>query len=158
MKNLSIRKANRNDFDELFKMDIEFISTMRKYYSKKERRLWNKKSLNFAKRKLRSKVRNKSIVIFVVEYNKQLIGYACGSIKKEVFGKKKYCEIETLFVKKKFRGKRLGKILLVKLIKEMKKRGVKKFYADVICQNRNARELFQKLGFNERSLSYFKQF
>ena len=61
----------------------------------------------------------------------------------------KSCELKRLYVRPEFRGKKLGKILAQRIIKEAKKAGYQSIYLDTLPFLTSAIKLYKELGFIE---------
>lgn len=62
---------------------------------------------------------------------------------------KNNCEFKRLFVRKKFRGLAIGKILLKKSIEDAKIFGYKEIYLDTLSTLKSACKLYEKFGFEK---------
>ena len=156
MDNLLIRKAKSKDLEELLKMNIEFIDTMGQYYKEKNKKKWNKNTLNSVKKALSRRLRNKKETVLIAEKQGQIVGYAGGSIEKEYYSRSKFGSIDDIFIKKEFRRSSIGEKLLSGLIKQMLRRGAREFNASVAVRNKASRKLLMKFGFYEHSFVYTK--
>ncbi len=79
--------------------------------------------------------------ILVADIGNAVVGYVVISYREEE------AKIMSLAVKKEFRGKGIGKMLLREIIKKARSRGVKRLTLEVRISNRIARELYKKMGF-----------
>lgn len=68
---------------------------------------------------------------------------------------KSNCEIKRLFVRPKFRGLSIGKILMQKAIEDAKNLGYKEIYLDTLSTLKSACRLYEKLGFEQIPPYYY---
>lgn len=61
----------------------------------------------------------------------------------------KTCEMKRLFVRDKFRGKKIGRLLSEKLIREAKENGFRTMKLDTLERMKEAVALYKSLGFKE---------
>ncbi len=59
------------------------------------------------------------------------------------------CELKRLYIRKKFRGNRFGKLLCEKIINDAKEIGYKYMYLDTLAFLKTAIGLYKELGFSE---------
>ena len=65
------------------------------------------------------------------------------------------CELKRLFVKTKFRGLSIGKILIQKAIDDIKNLGYKEIYLDTLSTLKAACKLYEKFGFEQIPPYYY---
>ena len=106
---MKIRKAKLTDIKE--------CSTVQK--SDKEGNYWKEKDLQNC-------INDKHIIFLVAEDERKLIGYVIGFI---VPSKKDEAMVHETRVLKKYRGKKVGTLLVNELNKELFKKGAKTIYA-----------------------------
>lgn len=147
---IKIRKANLKDLDgivDLAGLMLDYHCKMDKYYGIYSKYEDMKK---FYKDQLKSKDRR-----FIVAENekKELVGFASGSIIS--MPKTKAPKIGTLiavFVRKEYRGKRIGEKLFREMLKWFKREKVKHIETSVDARNRRSVKLWKKFGFNDYQL------
>jgi [ribosomal protein S18]-alanine N-acetyltransferase len=91
---------------------------------------------------LLDKISNNNFFLIKIIKNKELIGFA------EVEFISEEARLNAIFVTDSFRNKGIGKKLLNKCIKEIKRRKIKKIFLLVKESNNTAKKLYLKIGFN----------
>jgi GNAT superfamily N-acetyltransferase len=95
-------------------------------------------------------------VIFVVETNLQIIGYAY--LTEVLFlGLNSFIELQSMLVDKSHRGKGIGKSLLLHSEKWTKENGYNKLMLSSRVQLENAHKFYKSLGYTIAKQSYFFQ-
>jgi len=143
MRDYIIREANENDCKELSHIKhTVWETTYRGIYSDEKIDNYNYEE---QANKFRKLINNTNIKLYVVEYNKKIIGYmSCG---KPIRQYKNYeQEIGLLYILKEFQGKGLGKKLFNIAYNDIKLKGVTEFYIACNKYNINAQRFYQKMG------------
>lgn len=153
MKNIKIRKANEKDFNQIAKLEMawekEHISWGVKHPSKKELLKHIKKD-----------------IVYVAENNQGLVGHIIGKINKakkerDWAGIKKgtsYGYIDGIYIKKRYRNKEMGKLLIKKLLANFKDKKIK--VVELKAVNKDLRRLvrfYEKVGFKEKMSDMVKR-
>ena len=92
---------------------------------------------------LESELNNTNSLYFVAKYNENILGFAGIIINYD------FTEISNIVVKKDFRNKGIGKILLEKIINESKKLKKDNIYLEVNEKNQIALGLYEKYNFEK---------
>ena len=92
---------------------------------------------------LESELNNTNSLYFVAKENENILGFAGIIINYD------FTEISNIVVKKDFRNKGIGKILLEKIINESKKLKKDKIYLEVNEKNEIALGLYEKYNFEK---------
>lgn len=92
---------------------------------------------------LESELNNTNSLYFVAKYNENILGFAGIIINYD------FTEISNIVVKKDFRNKGIGKILLEKIINESKKLKKDNIYLEVNEKNEIALGLYEKYNFEK---------
>ena len=145
---IEIRKAKISDAKEIFKLEREW---------KKENISWG---IFLPKTRQNEIVKEiKKQVWYVAEENNQIIGYIQGEIIKSsgirpAFGIKKgekYGELHSVYISKKFRGKKIGNLLIERLFEDFKYQKIKTIKLKAVSKNVwSLVKYYKKFGFEER--------
>ena len=139
---MRIRKAKKEDFYEYLNLKREEERDYSKIVGKKiiypKNRILKKEFLEI--------LRDKKILLLVIEENKKLIGYMHATFFKNIYRKGGY--VGDIFVLKEFRRKGIATKLINKFIKILKNRRYKMISLSVNIKNKKAVRLYKKLGFN----------
>ena len=84
-------------------------------------------------------------ILLVAEDAKQITGFVWGNLI--IYGFFRYGTIEELFVKKEFRSKGIGRSLVKEIMKRFKNLKVKVVFVTTEKENKEAIDLYKKLGF-----------
>lgn len=141
---MNIRKAGKKDIESIRNLEIEWekegISWGVRHYDKKELMKHIKK--NF---------------VYIAEENGKLIGYCIAKISKAkekedwagIKKGQKFGWIDGIYIKKEYRSKGIGKILVQKVLEELKKK-VNVVKLKAVSKNlRNLVRFYEKFGFKE---------
>lgn len=139
---MRIRKAKKEDFSGYLKLKRE----EEKDYSKITGKKINYLKDSLLKKEFLEILRDKKILLLVIEENKKLIGYMHATFFKNIYRKGGY--VGDIFVLKEFRRKGIATKLINKFIKVLKNRGYKMISLSVSIKNKKAVRLYKKLGFN----------
>jgi ribosomal protein S18 acetylase RimI-like enzyme len=146
----NIRKAELNDLwgiqklnQDLFNHDFNFDKTLDLK--------WPTKNEDYYKKRIKEE---KSIA-FVAEYEKKIIGYLIGCIKKpeDYRTVKLIAELENMLIEESYRKKGIGKMLINNFIKWVKENKINRIKVSVYDKNTNAIEFYKKTGFTNYSLT-----
>ncbi len=103
-------------------------------------------------KEFRSLIRSKHGLILIAELDREPIGCGFAQIKKSYADWSKYKykgSVGMMFVKKKYRGKGIGKQILKQLLKWLKKNKIKDIRLQVYENNAIAVNAYKKSGFKE---------
>jgi ribosomal-protein-alanine N-acetyltransferase len=84
-------------------------------------------------------------ILLVAEENSRVVGFIWGNLI--IYGFFRYGTIEELFVKKEFRNKGIGRSLVKQIMKRFKNFKVKVVFVTTEKENKEAIDLYKKLGF-----------
>lgn len=160
---MKIREIKESELDYLWNFEKE----NRRYKGKiLGRKFWlfyrhkiNEKEKIVWLRNVKKAFKNKNTKIFIVEDDKQILGYIW--IKTYLFDyskpKERAGQINEFFLTKKIRGKGISTKLMNKSLKWFKKQKVKFVYLSVIARNERVIEIYKKFGFEPCSLDMKKK-
>lgn len=155
-----IREALEKDRGKLQKLIAEFYVNNKKTYSKTlqdlEEYTDNRKVVEETVSKYLS---DKKYLLFVAEEDTILLGYICGLIIYKPPHKKLNKEgyIQDWFVSIPYRGREIGIQLFSKLFDEFKNEGCTHVALDTFAENKDAIDIYEKLGFYKRLISFVKK-
>ena len=97
---------------------------------------------------IKGRIYSKNDAIFIADYNDKSVGHIIISIKKNfpIFEMKYYGRINTIFIKKEFRGMGISFKLKDEAIKWFKKKGINRISLNVLPDNQIAINAYEKWG------------
>ncbi len=105
-----IRKAKKNDFDSILKLQLELEDTEVKFDSNLKERCYETKD---GKKKLLKRIKSKTQVFLVAESNDKIVGFIDGRIMdKAIWYKEKVGILEHICVKQENRRTKIASSLL----------------------------------------------
>jgi ribosomal protein S18 acetylase RimI-like enzyme len=140
---MKVREADKSDYDEIFELEQEWFNE------------GMSPGLENPIKKEFFKEMNKSTVIIAIGKNK-IIGYLICKIRKagednyvhKIKKGEEYADLDSLYIKKKFRGKGVGKELVKNCFKKVKEAGYKKVIVSADSKELNKLvKFYMKLGF-----------
>ena len=154
-----IRKAKKEDFDQYYQLQKEFIDYMNNYNPNDLQITPIKKDL---KENFLNLIKNKDRILLIIEEDKTIIGFLDSGIItfKNTGWKYKYNKVGHLydaFITKNYRGKGYFKKALAILEKELKQKGINKLNLMAEVFNKNAINVYHKLGFKILNYKMWKE-
>jgi len=139
---MKIRRITKGDKKDIFELAIEEDRLMRFFVSFPvyEKRL-TKKSFE----KLFKSYLKRDRFFYGIEFNKKVIGFIMGNIKKAPQGKVGY--IDDLMISRKYKGKGLSTKLKDAFFEWLKKRKIRYCQLHLFWNNKNAFKIYKKWGF-----------
>ena len=140
-KNLSVRIIKKEDeliFKKFFKLYLKEISKLNNL---------SKDKINNHLKKIKI---NKGKINWILNKNKKI-----GFIVFYYNYKKSNCYIRDYFISKKFRKKRIGSLIINKIIMLCQKRKFKFIKIDIINTNKKVVNFWNKLNFKKNGKSYY---
>jgi len=156
---MKIRKGTRHDINRVLKMSGEFIEEYRKSV-KMETDVSINTALKFKKKILEKDLKSGHGAIFIVEENKNFIGYIFVlTFTPEMESCKKYSPgyISDLHICKKYRRRGLGVMLIKEAERWLRVKKKEKVSLDVSIFNKKAIHLYKKLKFKDKSIKLEKK-
>lgn len=155
-----IRRLEQTDKVQLSKLLREFyVDHKKQAFSEKLQSYEEYKDTNAVIEKTTSDyISDPKYIIFVAEENGELVGYICGEIKEKPH-KKLDTEgyIQDWFVSEHHRDKHVGKELFDSLVNEFKAQNCTHLALDTFTENKKAIDMYHKLGFEDRLLTFIKR-
>ena len=140
-----IRKPSPRDVDVLTEY-VNELSKEKTFVPFQGEKITKKEMGDFLKKIIKNIKEKKEIQLFLFKEN-NLIGIASVSLKQKIFN---HLGVTGVSIKKDFRGKGLGKMLMKKALEEASSLvGIKKIILGVFANNKVAINLYKKLGFKE---------
>lgn len=139
---IKIVKLKKNNL-KIFKENLEF------YFQE-----INKSKLNLKKIKLiSSNILKKEDYKFIITYKEIFIGFIILEITKNIFNEK-ICIIKDFFIIKKYRGKSLGKNVILIIQNYLKKRKIKKIKIEILKTNKSGENFWKKFKIKTQKTTY----
>ena len=146
MNNISIRKANLKDLENIQKLNHELFVLEKQNFDSTLVTDW---PLSQEGKKYFKELIQKEYVIVATD-NSHIIGYLAGSINDKCsYSNVQYGEINNMFVDGKNRGQGIGKALINEFKKYCYEQNIHNLKVVASAKNKNARNFYQKYGFDE---------
>ena len=147
---MKIRKANKNDLEQLTQLIIEFKEGLTdfepedlKVFRRKE------KSMGLIKKSVQEEIDNPNGLFLVAEDEKKLVGFAFGTIRENihmVFDTVKFGMLNHIWLTKNYRGQGLASKFKEELFQWFKSKDCK--YIKLLVLDANpAKQIYEKWGF-----------
>lgn len=138
-----IRLARKDDCKKLSKLKYDvWVTTYRGIYS--DEKIDNFDLVKNEKKFLKI-IENPNVNLYVAECNGEIVGYmSCGEPIRKFEDFKQ--EIGLLYIRKDHQGQGLGRKLFEIGYREIKSKGVKKFFISCNKYNFNAQKFYEKMG------------
>lgn len=147
---IKIRKAKKNEVEELQKLNDEVFIDNHKYDSDL---LMDWAKSEKGKRYFTGLLNNPNALCLIATDNKEFIGYIAAEPKDFGWRKSKYLEIENMGVIPQYRSRGIGSQLIQKCLEWAKKKGFEKIYVNSYFANSKAIYFYKSNGFSEIDLS-----
>ena len=150
---INIRKAKLKDINQIIIFEKDLLNSANDLINKstpghiidfKLKDGYEENLVNYIK----GRIYSKNDAIFIAEYNDKAVGHMVISIKKNfpIFEMKYYGRINTVFIKKEFRGMGISSKLKNEAIKWFKKKGINRISLNVLPDNKIAINAYEKWG------------
>ncbi len=105
------------------------------------------------RKNVESGLKSRKLALFVVEREKEIIGYGIACVKEEIpVFRTKTGGIWDLFILKKFRNNKLKSKLKDEAFRWMRKKGIKHVSATLYSGDKSGHSLLRKWGFSEHKI------
>lgn len=147
---IKIRKAVAKDFEEIFKLEKEFMEYNNSIEPNKF--LHYKLNKSDVKKSFLKSLKEKDLVFLVLGDSKKLLGMFIGKIKSMgsngfLYGEKRIGYIENVFISKQYRKRGYLGLFLTEFFRILKKNKVKYCNLHTDAHNKLAIAAYKKLGF-----------
>lgn len=155
MDKVEVVKVGKNSFDSLLGLWLEFMpvdeKTLPAFFSLGND--WKKHLRDYALKRFN----RKNEAFFIIKVNGVSAGFAEASIDKwsKIFKTSKAGELKNLYIRKKFRGKKLSSILFRTVKDWFKRKNVNCLIIEVSSKNKSARKIYKHWGFEEFEANMF---
>jgi len=150
---INIRKAKLKDITQILNFENDLFNSAHEIMNKftpdhfidfKLRGDYEEKLLKYIK----GRIYSKNDAIFIAEYKGKPVGHMIISIKKNfpIFQMEYYGRINTVFIKKEFRGRGISSKLKDEAVKWFKKKGISRISLNVFPDNKIAIDAYEKWG------------
>lgn len=158
---MSIREYKTSDKKWL----IELIEELHDYLIPLDPERRMRRQLEYGKNEIDSLVRDvaqKDGIIYVAEIDGRVVGFVAGTISSskpdDLLGylPAKRGRVQELFVDEKYRGRKVGKLLMDKIEDYFKQQDCDFIRAEVFEPNNHAYSFYTKLGYKDRDIDMIK--
>lgn len=142
---ISIRKATLDDFSEIQQMSVELTESDMRF----DRALVNtwpfgKEGIAYLKKRIRGR---KGICLLAIN-DGRIVGYACGGLLPvQKWRPVRRSELDNLYVREEYRGKKVGTMLLQEFIHWSREMSVERVMLIAVASNDKALAFYTKHGF-----------
>lgn len=111
---------------------------------------------------LLKKIEKNEGVIYIAEFEKNIVGMIAGIIEKEIVGDElgnilsKTARVLELIVSEEFRGKKIGSLLMEELEKHFQQNKCDLVRVEVFEPNKNTHSFYKKCGYTDRVIDMVK--
>ena len=145
---IKIRKAKKNEIEELVKLNSLFIDYHRKLDNYFRHGSEVRKSYNMYLSRI---IKKRNVKILFAEIDKKIVGYLIGEIRKAkpFLVPKRIGNISEAFIKEEYRKEGIGSKMVENLINWFKENKIKNIEVSVNFNNEIGKKAWQKFGFKE---------
>jgi ribosomal protein S18 acetylase RimI-like enzyme len=142
--NYKVRLGNKNDFDELAKLRLEYLSNNSSYNNNS----FNKKFKNY----LNTEIKLKRLKVYIAEKDNEIIGNIYFIIipktPNPTSKKDKIGYITNAYIKKSYRNNKIGSKIIKDIIKYSKQNN---FDLVIVWPSKKSKSFYQKLNFKNKN-------
>ena len=142
--NLSISQVKKSD-------ELKFLILSKNYLREILKKKISKEKNDFNLKKIR---KNRGKIFFILKKIYKIFFFFFYK-NKYFLTKKKNCYIRDIYIKKNFRLKKFGKIVVSKMIKHFIKKKFNFIKIDILSTNKKVINFWSKFGFKKRGKSYY---
>lgn len=150
--NYIVKRITKNDLYEIEECD-KLLQCLIKEDSKYDLNYNTNVKLN----SLSYDIEDKNNYIYVSIHENEVVGFIYGKINNKKTDKEKTAKILFIYVKEKYRNQGIGTMLINKLTEQLKYDGICYIDIQVYCNNKDAINLYNKLGFYNYTLNIRKK-
>ena len=156
---INIRKACLEDYKSLCTVYDELDSL----YLQNHPELFKKPLISSRDESdIKNLIEDPNRVLFVAEYNSEIIGFAdcfiAKAIDHPVIKERKWVQLDNIAVKNEYQNKKIGNLLLEKVKEWAKEKNINRIELTVYSFNTNTITFYEKKGFNEISKKMYLNF
>ena len=151
---MKLRKPRKDEFDIYNKLEIEFYSHHKPYKTLLQDVDPRKRDL---KKEFFQLINERNSFFRFIEVNDEVAGYIYGVIKKigeNEKGWKKYADLNSIVVLKKFRQQGLAEVMTNEFFSWLKSKNIKYVEASCNVKNDSIIKFNKKLGFQEQHIKF----
>ena len=138
-----IRKATMDDKDTLNRLVSEFVKYEADNFDENNRNDFILTSY------VDRRIDNENFMVYVAEEDNKIVGFTIAEyLRGNIVKKTVEVKVAILFVDKNYRCKGIGTSLVNQIVNDCKKNGVKYLRMDNFVNNKEANDLYEKLGFD----------
>ena len=138
-----IRKATMDDKDTLNRLVSEFVKYEADNFDENNRNDFILTSY------VDRRIDNEDYMVYVAEEDNKIVGFTIAEyLRGNIVKKTVEVKVAILFVDKNYRCKGIGTSLVNQIVNDCKKNGVKYLRIDNFVNNKEANDLYEKLGFD----------
>ncbi len=156
---LKIREAELKDFDIIIELFKEYFRDHEEIIHKKNPKLKNypvfkSNTLDMLKEYVKKLIKGRKYTVHLVEDNGTVIAFSNLVIKKEIpiYQNKEFGLIDDLYVRGKYRGKKISSMLYAEARKWFKSKGIRIININVRPENERAHSIYRHWGFFDFSI------
>ena len=144
-----IKQAGLQDLNVLFKVSRQSYTENFAHHWEHGRLAWYLDEI-YSLTHLENGLKDKNVQYHIVYFNNYPAGFMKLNVNANIkaYEPKAGMEIEKIYIRPKFQGKGMGKMLFKKAIDLANQLNKKIIWLDVIDTNQNAMEFYQKMGFS----------
>lgn len=157
MENYKILQCNLNDIEKVIDISEKtFYETFANENTKDDMEKYIKE--NFSYNKIRSEIENNYSKFYIVENAEEVAAYMKVNFEKAQTEKNHHntLEVQRIYVLEKYKGKKIGKMLIEEAKKIAQKESLRYIWLGVWEKNYNAIKFYERQGFEKFHTHIFK--